>query len=279
MITKRELSKQLTALAAETGRQINTLRDDMAAEFVKRDTVIEAHTAHLETFHKLVQGWAKDLEKLDTLAKRLEVTQESLIMDRLFIRGLMKAVGLTETQLEVASRYASAKYDEYKKGEPLYTEPKMETEAALFGEAEEKVPEIQIPFNGEGEWISFAEAKRRVGIISHPSVKHFCELYNTIFRQRGPHRVQVFYNDAMLTMERKMQPKRRKETTPRERHEGMKQMQTWAKIYNKKQEQFTRAITLLGIMRRQGNKKHIQYCFLTPEEAKKINDTIEYLTK
>ena len=127
MITKKQLKEE-----------ISTLREDMAAEFVKRDTVIEAHTAHLETFHKLVQGWAKDLEKLDTLAKRVEVAQESLIMDRLFIRGLLKAVGLTETQIEIASRYASAKFKEYKKGEPLYTEPKMEKEADLFSQAEEQ---------------------------------------------------------------------------------------------------------------------------------------------
>lgn len=138
MITKRELSKQLTALAAETGRQISTLREDMAAEFVKRDDTMDEHAFHIEGFRKCLENWAKDLEKLDTLALRLEGVQESLIMDRLFIRGLMKAVGLTETQKEIASRYASAKFKEYKKGEPLYTEPKMEKEADLFSQAEEQ---------------------------------------------------------------------------------------------------------------------------------------------
>ena len=132
MITKRELSKQLTDLAAEAGRQISTLRNDMAAAFVKRDDdIVKARTEGILAHNAL----AADLAKL---AKRVELTQESLIMDRLFVRGLMKAIGLTNTQKQIAGRYASAKFDEYKKGEELYTEPEMEKEADLFSQAEEQ---------------------------------------------------------------------------------------------------------------------------------------------
>lgn len=61
MITKKQLKNE-----------IGTLRNDMAAEFVKRDNVIEAHTIHLEAFHKLIYGWAKDLGEIMRRMETLE---------------------------------------------------------------------------------------------------------------------------------------------------------------------------------------------------------------
>ena len=128
MITKRQLKDCILKQKGAT----DTLRHDMAAEFVKRDDdIVKARTEGILAHNAL----AADLAKL---AKRVELTQESLIMDRLFVRGLMKAIGLTNTQKQIAGRYASAKFKEYKKGEPLYTEPEMEKEADLFSQAEEQ---------------------------------------------------------------------------------------------------------------------------------------------
>lgn len=81
-MTKRELKQE-----------IDQLRNDMAAEFVKRDRVIEAHTIHLETFHKLVEGWAKDRGNLE---KRLKNIEEYVSMQTDSIAAIILACGLRE---------------------------------------------------------------------------------------------------------------------------------------------------------------------------------------
>lgn len=139
MITKKQLKNE-----------IGTLREDMAAEFVKRDTVIEAHTAHLETFHNLIHGWAKDLADL---SKKVEDIIDAGLMNKLFVYGLIKACGVTADQIKIAARYVDKNFQDYKDGKFI---PYLNEQPNLFTQAEEKPKVERLEGN---DWMYYVSAK------------------------------------------------------------------------------------------------------------------------
>lgn len=134
-MTKRELKQE-----------IDQLRNDMAAEFVNRDKVIEAHTTHLETFHKLVGGWAKDLGNLD---KRVEQLNEHETMTVDVVRGLMRYLGTDISKLERCIKEAKAAYEKMifempqsrSKDEPQ-SRRRKDTEDIYLSSATRKLPQM-----------------------------------------------------------------------------------------------------------------------------------------
>lgn len=100
IMTKRELKQE-----------IDQLRNDMAAEFVKRDDdIVKARTEGILAHNAL----AADLAKL---AKRVDWLEEVVGFLNCFQYGLMQACGVTESQREIAGRIAKERYDALKKGD------------------------------------------------------------------------------------------------------------------------------------------------------------------
>lgn len=150
-------------------QELDQLRNDMAAEFVKRDKVIEAHTTHLETFHKLVEGWAKDLGNLDKRVeqlKELETVNESLdgiwknlVMTVDVVRGLMRYLDVDRDKMMECIKAAKEEMEKMmaempqsrskKKYEAPKAEPALEAEETLF--------------SGLDEYIDSAEARQMLG--------------------------------------------------------------------------------------------------------------------
>lgn len=100
IMTKRELKQE-----------IDQLRNDMAAEFVKRDDdIVKARTEGILAHNAL----AADLAKL---AKRVDWLEEVVGFLNCFQYGLMQACGVTESQREIAGRIAKERYEALKKGD------------------------------------------------------------------------------------------------------------------------------------------------------------------
>lgn len=147
-MTKRELKKE-----------IDQLRNDMAEEFVKRDKVIEAHTTHLETFHKLVEGWAKDLANLE---KHLKDVEEYVGMQTDSIAAVILACGLRE-----GNKFMDASEQIKREREKLSqiiakarAKNKFEVQAP---EAEPALDAEETLFSGLDEYIDSAEARQMLG--------------------------------------------------------------------------------------------------------------------
>ena len=153
-MTKRELKQE-----------IDQLRNDMAAEFVKRDKVIEAHTTHLEAFYKIVQGWAKDLGDLE---KHLKDVEEYVGMQTDSIAAIILACGLRE-----GNKFVDA-FDQIKReradlkkmidqAQGKYEAPKVEKIEATKPEAEPALEAEETLFSGLDEYIDSAEARQMLG--------------------------------------------------------------------------------------------------------------------
>lgn len=146
-------------------QEIDQLRNDMAAEFVKRDKVIEAHTTHLETFHKLVEGWAKDLGDLE---KRLKNTEEYVGMQTDSIAAIILACGLREeNKFNKAHEQIERERADLKKmidqAKGKYEAPKVEKIEATKPEAEPALEAEETLFSGLDEYIDSAEARQMLG--------------------------------------------------------------------------------------------------------------------
>lgn len=146
-------------------QEIDQLRTDMAAEFVKRDKVIEAHTTHLETFHKLVEGWAKDLGNLE---KRLKNTEEYVGMQTDSIAAIILACGLREeNKFNKAHEQIERERADLKKmidqAKGKYEAPKVEKIEATKPEAEPALEAEETLFSGLDEYIDSAEARQMLG--------------------------------------------------------------------------------------------------------------------
>lgn len=146
-------------------QEIDQLRTDMAEEFVKRDKVIEAHTTHLEAFHKLVQGWAKDLGDLE---KRLKNTEEYVGMQTDAIAAVILACGLREeNKFNKAHEQIKRERADLKKmidqAKEKYEAPKVEKIEATKPEAEPALEAEETLFSGLDEYIDSAEARQMLG--------------------------------------------------------------------------------------------------------------------
>lgn len=140
-------------------QEIDQLRNDMAAEFVKRDKVIEAHTAHLEAFHKIVQGWAKDLGDLE---KRLKNTEEYVSTQTDVIAAVILACGLREGN-KFVDAYEQIKREREKLSQIIAkarAKNKFEVQAP---EAEPALDAEETLFSGLDEYIDSAEARQMLG--------------------------------------------------------------------------------------------------------------------
>ena len=146
-------------------QEIDQLRNDMAAEFVKRDKVIEAHTTHLEAFYKIVQGWAKDLGDLE---KHLKDVEEYVGMQTDSIAAIILACGLRE-----GNKFVDA-FDQIKReradlkkmidqAQGKYEAPKVEKIEATKPEAEPALEAEETLFSGLDEYIDSAEARQMLG--------------------------------------------------------------------------------------------------------------------
>lgn len=153
------LEAAVKELASHTKEQIDGLRNDMAAEFVKRDNVIEAHTIHLETFHKLIQGWAKDFEDF---GKRLKNTEEYVGEQTDAIAAIILACGLREgnkfmdaseqikrEREKLSQIIAKARAKNKFEVQAPEAEPALEAEETLFSDLE--------------KYIDSAEARQMLG--------------------------------------------------------------------------------------------------------------------
>ena len=139
------LEATVKELASHTKEQIDGLRNDMAAEFVKRDDdIVKARTEVLKTRNAFDNALAN-------LDKRAEHLEEVASISNTFLYGLMQVLGVTDSQREIASRIAKERYEALKKGdwetiinqskekyEAPKAEPALEAEETLFSELEKK---------------------------------------------------------------------------------------------------------------------------------------------
>lgn len=139
-MTKRELKQE-----------IDQLRNDMAAEFIKRDDdIVKARTEGILAHNAL----AADLAKL---AKRVDWLEEVVGFLNCFQYGLMQACGVTDSQREIAGRIAKERYEALKKGDwdILIVQTKEKYEALQVTKQETTKPEP------EADLFSQAETPRR----------------------------------------------------------------------------------------------------------------------
>lgn len=161
------LEAAVKELASHTKEQTDQLRNDMAAEFVKRDKVIEAHTTHLETFHKLIQGWAKDLGDFE---KRLKNTEEYVGMQTDSIAAIILACGLREGKFNKAHEQIERERADLKK---MIDQAKGKYEAPKVEKIEATKPEAEPALEAEETLFSGLEKKKRNKrlVAPHPGMK------------------------------------------------------------------------------------------------------------
>ena len=86
-------------------------------------------------------------------------------------------------------------------------------------------------------------------------------------------------DDKLYDVKPREQKVRKKETKARETppQPGMKQLQSWAKKFGRKQRDFCWAMKMLQMPRRNSRRdKALQYCWLTELEARQINEMLKY---
>lgn len=138
IMTKRELKKE-----------IDQLRNDMAAEFVKRDDdIVKVRTEGILARNASANALAK-------LAKRVDWLEEVVGFLNCFQYGLMQACGVTDSQREIAGRIAKERYEALKKGDwdTIIKQTKEEYEAP-------KAVKIAKP-EAEADLFSSIERRRR----------------------------------------------------------------------------------------------------------------------
>lgn len=129
IMTKRELKKE-----------IDQLRNDMAAEFVKRDDdIVKVRTEVIKTRNAFDNTLAK-------LAKRVDWLEEVVGFLNCFQYGLMQACGVTDSQREIAGRIAKERHDALKKGDwdEIIGQTKGEHEAPKVEKIETTKPEADL---------------------------------------------------------------------------------------------------------------------------------------
>ena len=138
IMTKRELKNE-----------IDQLRNDMAAEFVKRDDDI------VTTRTEIILARNASANALAKLAKRVDWLEEVVGFLNCFQYGLMQACGVTDSQREIAGRIAKERYEALKKGdwETILVQAKGEHEAP-------KAVKIAKP-EDEADLFSSIERRRR----------------------------------------------------------------------------------------------------------------------
>lgn len=153
IMTKRELKNE-----------IDQLRNDMAAEFVKRDDdIVTARTEVIKTRNAFDNALAK-------LAKRVDWLEEVVGFLNCFQYGLMQACGVTDSQREIAGRIAKERHDALKKGDwdKIIGQTKEKYEAPKVEKIETTKPEDEADlFSSIGRRRRAPETKDRYeGLIS-----------------------------------------------------------------------------------------------------------------
>lgn len=245
------LEATVKELASHTKEQIDGLRNDMAAEFVKRDDdIVKARTEGILAHNALAADLAKLAKRVDWLEAKAELFDKGLeVCVDAHKESLKDAEGVFQNQVAIADvvrglmRYLGT---DIGKLERCIKEAKAAYEKMIFEMPQSRSKDInQSKEKYEAPKVEKIEATK-------PEAEPALEAEETLFSE----------------LEKKKRNKRL--VAP---HPGMKQLRSWALHYGMTQREFSWGMSRLGypIRKSEGARnRDIGSCWLSPDEAKRI---------